>query len=164
MAELPRAAKVPGIGSEYNAFLYATIGADPNGSSLSVLSAIARMNIDPWQEAADLAVLPVQAAARRLAALIAAMPVKPSVSSESETIAVRLIKLLPRQSAPVALARPLTKALFDSGAQKPSRTALFAFALFVVLVLAQLWFFADRPATPPQTKTAIAAPATPPGR
>jgi hypothetical protein len=44
--------------SEFDDFLYAAIGADRNESPLSVLSALARLNLDPWQEAAELSELP----------------------------------------------------------------------------------------------------------
>jgi hypothetical protein len=41
---------------------------------LSVLSALARLNLDPWHEAAELSDLPKDTAAQRLAALIALLP------------------------------------------------------------------------------------------
>jgi len=43
------------IGPEFDEFLCAPIGADRNGTGLSVLSALARLNVDPWQEATSLA-------------------------------------------------------------------------------------------------------------
>ena len=45
---------------------------------LSVLSALARLDIDPWQEAANLARLPRETATERLATLIAKLPGEPS--------------------------------------------------------------------------------------
>jgi len=134
------AAKVPAMDQEYNAFLYAAIGADANGSTLSVLSAIARMDLDPWAEAAQLSGLPVHTAVRRLSALIAAMPVKPSVSGEPGVIAERLIKLLPVQNAAAALTRPLNKAFPSLGTQT-GRIALFAAMLLISLTLGALWSF-----------------------
>jgi hypothetical protein len=41
---------------------------------LSVLSALARAGVDPWEEAAHLARLPGETATQRLASLIAALP------------------------------------------------------------------------------------------
>lgn len=96
-AEMPRAARVPGLGSEYDNFLYAEIGAEPNGTLLSVLSVLARLNLDPWREAASLAQSPGEAAVQRLASLIAAIPDGPSVPAEPKTTAARLIALLPRR-------------------------------------------------------------------
>src|SRR5271170_7527939 len=82
------------VGSEFDAFLFAPIGEDRNGLPLSVVSLLARMDLDPWQEAAGLAGLPTQAAAHKLAGLLAALPLlKPS---DPQTLATRLIALLPR--------------------------------------------------------------------
>ena len=62
------------IGPEFDEFLCAPIGADRNGTGLSVLSALARLNVDPWQEATSLARMPREAAVVRLTALIDALP------------------------------------------------------------------------------------------
>ena len=45
-------------GAEFNDFLFAPIGEDGNGMLVSVLSGLARLDVDPWQEAAKLAQLP----------------------------------------------------------------------------------------------------------
>src|SRR5271166_2425654 len=39
---------------QFDEFLCASIGEEKNGMALSVLSAFARRNVDPWQEAARL--------------------------------------------------------------------------------------------------------------
>jgi hypothetical protein len=62
------------IGPEFDEFLCAPIGDDRNGTGLSVLSALARLNVDPWQEAMSLALMPREAAVVRLAALIDTLP------------------------------------------------------------------------------------------
>ena len=59
---------------EFDDFLYAPIGADRNEMPLSVLSALARLDIDPWEEAAELSELPKDTATQRLASLIARLP------------------------------------------------------------------------------------------
>ena len=48
------------LSSEFNDFLFAPIAEDRHGMPLSVLSALARQNVDPWQEAANLASLPTK--------------------------------------------------------------------------------------------------------
>jgi hypothetical protein len=83
---------------EFNDFLYAPIGADGNKMPLSVLSALARLDIDPWKEAAELSELPTDTASQRLASLIARLPGGRWAQAESTTIADRLIELLPRRS------------------------------------------------------------------
>jgi hypothetical protein len=64
-------ASVSRLGSEFDDFLFAPIGEDRNGLLLRVLSALARLEIDPWQEVAELAGLPGATATQRLASLIA---------------------------------------------------------------------------------------------
>ena len=83
-------------GSEFNDFLFAPIGEDKNGMLVSVLSGLARSDVDPWQEAAKLAQLPGDAATKELVALIGALPAGAGPSSDPRTIATRLIALLPR--------------------------------------------------------------------
>jgi len=83
-------------GSEFNDFLFAPIGEDRNGMLVSVLSGLARSDVDPWQEAAKLAQLPGEAATKELAALIGALLDKAASYPDPRTIATRLIALLPR--------------------------------------------------------------------
>ena len=83
--------------SEFDTFLYAPIGEDRNGQLLSVVSALARLDLDPWIEAAKLAQLPVRAASERLAGLIATLPDEASARPDPGEIADRLVGLLPRR-------------------------------------------------------------------
>jgi len=64
---------------------------------VSVLSGLARSDVDPWQEAAKLAQLPGETATRELAALIGALPDRVATYPDSRTIATRLIALLPHR-------------------------------------------------------------------
>ena len=84
--------------SEYNEFLFATIGEEQIGMSLTVLSALTRLGFDPWREAARLSDLPKEIAARRLATILATLPEGDWKASESEAIAARLVSWLPGQS------------------------------------------------------------------
>ena len=81
-------ASVSESGAAFDNFLYAPVDA-----TLTVLSALARLNLDPWKEAAALARLPASAAEARLASLIATLP---DPALDSQAIATRLIALLPR--------------------------------------------------------------------
>jgi hypothetical protein len=96
---MTRTVSVLAAGSEFDDFLYASIGVENNGMLLSVLSALARLNVDPWEEAARLARLPREAASRFLANLIAAQPAGSSQRADPETEALRLIALLPQRVA-----------------------------------------------------------------
>jgi hypothetical protein len=93
-------APIPLPGSEFNDFLFAPIGEDENGMLVSVLSGLARSDVDPWQEAARLAQLPRETATRRLAALIGALPDRAASYPDPRAIATRLIALLPRPLGP----------------------------------------------------------------
>ena len=64
---------------------------------VSVLSGLARSDVDPWQEAAKLAQLPGETATKELAALIDALPDRAVSYPDPRAIAIRLIALLPHK-------------------------------------------------------------------
>jgi hypothetical protein len=76
-------------------FVYADVAPEPNGMSLSVLSALARRGLDPWQEARRLAELPAPAAVDRLAKTLVGLPLMRSSLDDATAIAGRLVALLP---------------------------------------------------------------------
>lgn len=123
------------LGTDYDAFLFATIGEDSNGMMLSVVSALVRLDIDPWQEAADLARLPVDAAVKRLAGRITALPDQEQAHRDSPTIAARVIALLPRGriSAPRSLRAATAPQL------KPHILWLGLVVVLAVIVFGQLF-------------------------
>jgi hypothetical protein len=84
------------MGSEYDDFLFSSIGEDRNGLMLSVASMLARLNLDPWHEAATFAGLPVGVATQKLTAHIAALPDQAFKQLDPAALASRLIALLPR--------------------------------------------------------------------
>lgn len=84
--------------SSLNAFLFADVGTELNGSALTVLSVLARLGHDPWEEAARWAKLPKAAAADCLAQSIAQMPLNPQALAEASATASRLTQLLPMQA------------------------------------------------------------------
>ena len=87
----------PLLGSQFNDFLFASVGEEKNGMMLSVVSALARLDLDAWQETANLAILPRTMATERLTSLIAALPDEFLVHEDPAEIALRLIVRLPRQ-------------------------------------------------------------------
>jgi hypothetical protein len=89
--QMRHSASISQLGSEFDAFLFAPVGKVP-----SVLSALARLNVAPWLEAATLAQLPERTAIERLTSLIAALPNDPPARRDPAKIAARLIALLPR--------------------------------------------------------------------
>src|SRR5580704_16615987 len=94
------AALSPLIGPEFDEFLGAPISEDRNGTTLSVLSALARLDVDPWDVATSLARMPREAAAERLTSLIDALPREPASAIPSQTSAADLVALLPKGKIP----------------------------------------------------------------
>ena len=83
------------IPSEFNDFLFAPIGEQENETPVSVLSALARLDVEPWQEAARLAQLPKDQAIQDLSSMIGGLPGGRWKASESNMTAARLVELLP---------------------------------------------------------------------
>ena len=121
--------------SPYNAFLFAAIGEEQVGGPLTVLSALTRLGFDPWQEAARLAGLPRETAARVFAVTIAMLPEGDWKASESEAIAARLVNWLPGQ---VPQAIPLVQGEYVDNKRTKLRIAT---ALAWGVLAAALLFF-----------------------
>jgi hypothetical protein len=123
--------------SEFDAFLFAPVGIDANGMTLSVLSMLARTGIDPWSEAADLAQLPGAKAIDTLISFIAALPDGVVSQIDGASIAARLVALLPRGVHPDNAS--LQTALDKGGA------SVVAISLVVMsLLMAGGWMLANR--------------------
>jgi hypothetical protein len=90
-----RTAGIRGLRSEYDAFLYASIGKSDDDMSLSVLSALARQNIDAWEEAATLTHLSRESAIVRLASIISPIATGQTDPAAAAT-AARVLALLPQ--------------------------------------------------------------------
>lgn len=81
--------------SDLNDFLFASVGEEQNGVTLSVVSALTRLGVDPWEEAARLTPMPKASAAEALAPLIARLPIRRTQSLDDLAISRRLVELLP---------------------------------------------------------------------
>lgn len=145
------------LSSEFDDFLFAPICEDANGMLLSVLSALARSDLDPWDEAARLAGLPEKYAAARLAALIEKLPGKPAVDTGYRTVAARLIALLPRRTTADAAA-PGTHRIFGVAPNTWAVVCMFLMAL----ALGADWITANNQAHATADSTAAQAAMTVP--
>jgi hypothetical protein len=125
----------PLIAAEFDKFLGAPIGEGRNGTPLSVLSALARLDVDPWQEALSLARMPRDAAAIRLTALIVALPDAPTKDIPAKTIAAGLVALLPKATG---FTVGSTDSVFAAVGPRQAqiRLTLGALALMALIVLA----------------------------
>jgi len=117
------------VTSRYDDFLFAPICDEPGGMRLSVLSALARMNVDPWEEAARLATLSTPNAQKTLVSTLKLFADKRQRAAETEILATRLVALLPKtDEATAAKAATIAK-----GRAQPTISWLvwlcFAFAM-----------------------------------
>jgi len=83
--------------SDLNDFLFAPVGEEQNGVTLSVVSGLTRLGLDPWEEATRLTPLPKARAVEALATLIARLPIHRTQALDDLAISRRLVELLPAQ-------------------------------------------------------------------
>jgi hypothetical protein len=146
------------LGSEFDAFLYAAIGEDRNGMPLSVVSALARMDLDPWHEAAGLAAVSVETATGKLTSLLAALS-DPILTGPSPGItAARLIALLPRRLDTNSRS-PATKGGITAAIHPPPRMNVILLAIYIILMLGTQFALLRRPPPAHDTAHALAPPA-----
>jgi hypothetical protein len=123
--------------SEFNDFLFASIGEEESGSQLTVLSALARLGLDPWTEAARLSALPKEAATAALTATIARLPEGALKAADVRSIAVLLVDRLPGGGSRPAGSPP------DSAAERRATGAVWHNRLIwlalAAVVFALLW-------------------------
>ena len=100
--------------AEFDRFLFAPVGEEENGMTLSLLSALARLNIDPWEETALLAAIPKERAKLKLTAIIATTTKALRNAPSAELTAARLVELLPGSPITTVAANvnPVTKSDF----------------------------------------------------
>jgi hypothetical protein len=95
---------IDGFGVEFRPFLQAQLWEEKNGMRLSILSALARLDLDPWQEAAVLAALPKETASLRLSELLRRLPGAPASAINGDPSWAGALGLLPAASPPAPTA------------------------------------------------------------
>jgi hypothetical protein len=122
--------------SDLNDFLFASVGDQQNGMPLNVVSALTRLNVDPWQEAARLAALPKFLAAEALEPMIARSPIFRRQQSDNLVISQRLVELLPageQAAMPPREQTGATERKYFDAAMVLTCLALVAVALYAML-------------------------------
>lgn len=76
-------------------FLFAQVGNEVEGVPLSVISALTRLGLDPWEEATRLSSFSEREAAEQLTRLLADLPGHPDHLRDTRQIAAGLVSLLP---------------------------------------------------------------------
>lgn len=142
---MTRAAVFSDLASEFDDFLFAPIREDKNGMRLSVVSALARLDVDPWEEAAKLAAMPDEAATQRLSAMIASLPTEPATDPERRTIAARLVALLPQRPA-VAGSPRKNPTRGEAVSNSPAVTYAIYYVIFMLFILLSQWLIGSRQA------------------
>lgn len=139
--------------SEYNAFLFAAVGEEAVGLPLTVLTALSRLGIDPWQEAARLSDLPRETAARVFAQTIARLPEGDWKASDAEAIAARLVDSLPLRSGPPIPSMAVRRAGGRIEMKNPRFPAWLAWSsLFVAALVLTLYLQPDHNLESPQAR------------
>jgi hypothetical protein len=129
---------------EFDEFLFASIDDDRSEMPLSVLSAFARLDIDPWDEAAALAQMPRSCATQRLGSLIDALPGN-SARLDGGAISGRLIALLPR---PYGSGNSVRPPLHGIGVLTTSQIIKNAIVMVFIFLISQ--YIASNRQTPTQ--------------
>ncbi|MFQ6548133.1 hypothetical protein AADZ90_009245 [Aestuariibius sp. 2305UL40-4] len=126
-------------GSDYDVFLQAEVGKDRTGAALTVLSALARLGLEPWTEAKELARLGKEDAEFRLNAHLEAITDVPALALASESKATKLVSLLPKRAS-----LPFVKERHTGRFRFP-RVRLFWIlsVLLVAAVIARIFYLAQ---------------------
>jgi hypothetical protein len=143
--------------SGLNAFLFAEVGIEQNGSPLTILSTLARLGLDPWAQAAEWARMPKAATIEGLTQSIARMPLGARGLAEARMTAARLMLLLPRQAGPTAQTSRRTIA----GLKMPEWAPVMIFCVVIGVAIVAGTFAAPNVTTSPGPPAFTAAPAAP---
>ena len=129
--------------SAFNPFLFAEVGIEANGQSLSVVSLLARNGRDPWDEAASLAAMPAPRAIEALARIITATQSALWPLPAATEIARRLIAFLPTRGEQSPQARLPTqtrpRAPFTIPLPSPWQIALLLLIVALGALAFQTW-------------------------
>jgi hypothetical protein len=131
VAGITNSASVIHLDTQFDSFLFAAIGESKEGMCITVLSALARLNVDPWRKAAELSRLPGDVAGQKLASLIATLPDLRSANLEPGLID-RLVTLLPTGKTALALEQT-----FGFGVVLNARTLIIYVTLMAVIMGAE---------------------------
>lgn len=108
---------------------------------LTLLSALARQNVDPWQEAADLSKLPRDIAMQRITSRLETLPGDPSPADRTALVE-RLMPLLPGPR-PVPESPENFLQHLHAGIRRTRSSQLSLVLIYVILISAAGWMFAS---------------------
>jgi hypothetical protein len=131
--------------TDLNAFLFSPIAEDENGTHLTMLSALARSGVDPWDEAARLAALSRESATQKIVQMLAGLANGSLSGDQAESLAVKLVgqlhslpspKLKPVGSTGISRAEELPRLSFST---LPARVRWAIYVLGAVFLMGILY-------------------------
>jgi hypothetical protein len=114
-------------------FLFAEVGPEQNGIPLSVVSALTRLGLDPWDEAGRLSSLGKREAIEQLARLIAELPGASRRLPEAREIAGGLVEQLPKHDSDRPAAPQIQLRHLPRWPRVPNRSQFLMFCLVAVV-------------------------------
>ena len=162
-------AALTSLRSEFHQFLYAPVCHEQEEMPLSVLSALARQDVDPWTEAERLSQLPQDKAVQEMVVYLDALPRRTLDCIDRMEVAGRLCALLPRRSTSLLAAKLRAPAVAAAsawtlpaapGAEKAEGFSLnWRFlGIYICLMLFMNWLIAQYAAAPSATSEPNSAP------
>jgi hypothetical protein len=118
---------------DFAGFLGSDLWLERNQAPLSVLSALARLDLDPWEAAAGLAQLSPEGAARNLRLILTPLPGAETCLDLDLTCARAALRL-PCAAATEAYARTSSRPNLDASLTKRGSIQLFVMAGWMVLM------------------------------
>ena len=129
--------------SDLQDFLFAPIWNEESGIPLSILSALARLGMDPWKEAARLSDMPRVGAASALATILARLPSGDQEHPDYDKLSRDLVRFLPEGGSKPSTDGP-GKGRMESGIMSAGiQTLGLIIALVLALIVLQVsgWLF-----------------------
>jgi hypothetical protein len=148
------------LGPEFQPFLQSKLWEEKNEMRLTVLSALARLDIDPWQEAAELAALPKAWAEKRLAERLGRLPGAPAAFLEVGAFCGRSVNLLP-QTPRLAKGAPTPPPAANTKARLIGLASVYVFVGASIAIVYMISLSAPSPSQPVAAATQHLSPAAP---
>jgi len=128
---------------ELQEFLFAPIWVEKNGTPLSILSALARLGMDPWGEATRLANLPRAAAASALATILARLPRNEQELPDYARLSQHLVQFLPEGGSTSPTNQPENGRMGNIARFADVQKLMLILGLTAVLIILQVngWLF-----------------------
>jgi hypothetical protein len=114
-------------------FLFAAVGTEQGGVPLSMVSALVRLGLDPWEEAGRLSSLGKLEAAEQLARLIAELPDHHRSLMEAREIAGGLVEQLPKRDGEPRVASQIQLRRLPRWPGKPKQSQVLMFCLVAAI-------------------------------